>query len=145
MALVRRPAATALAVVLLASGLVGCAGTGSDQARDENRKMDCLTRCGKELEQQQTARPVLVARSQGPVEELPPVRLGTPTPMPPAPGVPVPVPVGEPADGIRAPDIVAPAVTPASGTGPVLPPLPTTDPGLPAPPSPSPAPSPSPT
>ena len=58
MALVRRPAATALAVVLLASGLVGCAGTGSDQARDENRKMDCLTRCGKGW----SNRPILVAR-----------------------------------------------------------------------------------
>jgi parvulin-like peptidyl-prolyl isomerase len=141
MALVRRPAVIVLGVGLLASGLVGCAGTGSDQARDENRKMDCLTRCGKELERQQAAPPILVARSQGAgVEELPPVRLGTPTAMPPASADP-----GIPAEGIRAPDVVAPAVTPAGGPGPALPasvvPLPTTDPSLPPPPPPPPSPT----
>jgi len=135
MALVRRPAATALGAALVAAGLVGCCGSGSEQARDENRKMDALSRCGKELEREQAARPVLVARSQGPVEELPPVRLGTPTPMTPAvpaaaPALPPPPPAdpAAPADGIRAPDVVAPhappTVTPAAATGPVLPPAP---------------------
>jgi hypothetical protein len=138
MALVRRPAATALAAALFALGLVGCAGSGSEQARDENRKMDCLTRCGKELERQQAPRPILLARSQVPaVEELPPVRLGTPTPVGPTTPVPPPVPPATtdlplPADGIRAPDVVAPPpsppISPVGGTGPALPPSPTTDP-----------------
>ena len=145
MALVRRPAATALAAALFALGLVGCAGSGSEQARDENRKMDCLTRCGKELERQQAPRPILLARSQVPaVEELPPVRLGTPTPVGPTTPVPPPVPPATtdlplPADGIRAPDVVAPPpsppISPVGGTGPALPPSPTTDPTLPAPPA----------
>lgn len=127
MALVRRPAAPVLGAVLLAGGLVGCCGPGSQQARDENRKMDALTRSGKELEREQAARPILVARSQD-VQELAPVRLGTPTPMAPPPAAaPVPPPpTVEPAEGIRAPGIVAPpltpAVAPAAGTGPALPP-----------------------
>lgn len=127
MALVRRPAAPVLGSVLLAAGLAGCCGPGSQQARDENRKMDALTRCGKELEREQAARPILVARSQASdVQELPPVRLGTPTPMtePPVP----PPPATEPAEGIRAPGIVAPPVipviTPAAGTSPVTAPAP---------------------
>lgn len=136
MALVGRPVGTALGAVLVAAGLVGCCGPGSEQARDENRKMDALTRCGKELEREQAARPVLVARSQGPeVEELPPIRLGNPTPMTEAipiaaqvlPTSPLANPMA-PAEGIRAPDIVAPpgtpAVTPAGATGPALPPAP---------------------
>ena len=126
MALVRRPAAPALAL-LLAAGLVGCCGPGSQQARDENRKMDALTRCGKELEREQAARPVLVARSQVPVQELEPVRLGTPVRTePPRPTADPTI----PADGIRAPDVVAPPVTPVTappipavgGTGPAAPP-----------------------
>ena len=140
MALVRRPAATALGAALFAAGLVGCAGSGSEQARDENRKMDCLTRCGKELERQQSPRPILLARSQVPaVEELPPVRLGAPVPAATPAPPPVPPAVGElppPADGVRAPDIVAPPagspISPVGGTGPALPPAPTTDPTPPA-------------
>ena len=138
MALVRRPAAPAMGAVLLAAGLVGCCGPGSEQARDENRKMDALTRLGKELEREQAARPVLVARSQAPVQELEPVRLGAPVPAGPAtvPPVAPPRPTTDPtipAEGIRAPDIVAPPVTPVTappittvgGTGPALPPPPT--------------------
>src|SRR5688572_20237141 len=107
MALVRRPAAPAMGAVLFAAGLVGCCGPGSEQARDENRKMDALIRSGKELEREQAARPVLVARSQVPVQELEPVRLGAPTRVDPPP-VPVapPRPAADPtvpADGIRAP------------------------------------------
>src|SRR5690242_139208 len=104
MALVRRPAATALGAALFAAGLVGCCGPGSEQAREENQKMDCLTRCGKELERQQTSRPLL-ARSQVPgVEELPPVRLGAPAPA----GTPAPAPPA-------AVPLVAPAMPPTSG------------------------------
>ena len=130
MALVRRPAAVAFGAVLLAAGLVGCCGTGSEQARDENRKMDALTRCGKELEREQAARPILVARSQAPVQELEPVRLGAPVPAgPAAPSTPATDPT-IPAEGIRAPDVVAPPVAPATsppitpvgGTGPAGPP-----------------------
>ena len=137
MALVRRSAKSALGAGLLALGVVGCAGSGSQQALDENRKMDCLTRCGKELEREQAKPPVLVARSQGPgVEELPPVRLGAPTPgtTPVVPPV-MPPAVGDstvPAEGIRLPDGLAPVVppvaapvTPVGGTGPTLPPAPT--------------------
>lgn len=140
MALVRRPAGSALGAVVVAAGLVGCCGSGSEQARDENRKMDALSRCGKELEREQAARPVLVARSQGPVEELPPVRLGNPTPMT-APAIPTAAPVlkpaapadaDAPAEGIRAPDVHAPpgtpTVTPVGATGPALPPAPTANP-----------------
>lgn len=138
MALVGRPAGTALGAIMLAAGLVGCCGPGSEQARDENRKMDALSRCGKELEREQVAPPVLVARSQGPaVEELPPVRLGNPTPMTTTPAIPTAAPVltaappidpVAPAEGIRAPDVHAPPgtppVTPVGATGPVLPPGP---------------------
>ena len=134
MALARRPAAIARGAALLAAALAGCCGPGSEQARDENRKMDTLTRCGKELERRD-ARPVLVARSQVPaVEELPPVRLGPPTPAgpPAAPVAPVtPPPAGSdpvvPAEGIRLPAGTGPVsppvppVTPVGGTGPTLP------------------------
>lgn len=135
MALVRRLAKSAFGAGLLALGVVGCAGSGSEQALDENRKMDCLTRCGKELEQKQASPPLLVARSQVPaVEELPPVKLGVPTPMsapvlspPPATGGSV-----VPADGIRLPDgitpiappVASPPITPVGGNGPTLPPPP---------------------
>jgi hypothetical protein len=117
MALVR-PTAVAAA---LSAALAGCAGprTGTQQAYDENRKMDCLIRCREELEQK-AARPILVARSQSP-EVLTPVRLGNPVPTT-EPAVP--------ATGIRLPDLTPAAPTPApasptpvkavAGTGPTL-------------------------
>jgi len=98
--------------------LAGCtSGPGSPQARDENRKMDCLTRSAKELERE-ASRPILVARSQD-TEVLPPVRLGTPMPatpvaVPPAPSRETEKPA--PANDIRLPDITA--VVPASGSRP---------------------------
>lgn len=123
MALVR-PSALAAA---LAAMLAGCAGTGSQQACDENRKMDCLIRCREELEQK-AARPILVARSQSP-EVLPPIRLGTPVHTG-GPALPPP-PTTEstaPAPGIRLPDLTpatpatpTPPVRPAAATGPTLP------------------------
>jgi peptidyl-prolyl cis-trans isomerase SurA len=144
MALVRRSAKKALGAGLLALGVVGCAGSGSQQALDENRKMDCLTRCGKELEQKQASPPVLVARSQVPaIEELPPVKLGAPTPastpaLPAAPPATGSAPA--PAEGIRLPDGItpitppaaAPTIVPVAGNGPALPPAPSV-PGAPAP------------
>src|SRR5947209_10354543 len=105
MALVRRPALAAALTV----GLVGCAGTGSPQAREENQKMDALTRCGDKLDRE-AGKPVLLARSQVPgVEELPPVRLGNPLPVAPAPALAA----GDPlrADGIRPPADVSPVGT----------------------------------
>lgn len=137
MALVRRPATTALRTALLAAGLAGCAGPASQQAREENEKMDCLARCGEALGREAGRPPVLLARSQQPVEELPPVRLGSPAPIPaPPPAVP--------ANDVRAPGIVAPPiqpaesppVAPAGGTGPALPPMPAADPTLTTPPPP---------
>ena len=120
MALVRSSAGMAVGTALLAAGLVGCASTGpgSAQARDENRKMDCLTRLGQELERE-SSRPVLVARSQSP-EVLPAVRLGSPipAPMPPA-NIDRPVPASE----ISAPGIVIPPIKPVSDIGPALPPV----------------------
>ncbi|HEX3150336.1 MAG TPA: peptidyl-prolyl cis-trans isomerase [Gemmataceae bacterium] len=144
MALVRRSAKSALGAGLLALGVVGCAGSGSQQALDENRKMDCLTRCGKELEQKQASPPVLVARSQGPaVEELPPVKLGVPAPAGTPALPPLPPAAGSsavPAEGIRLPDgvtpitppVAAPPVVPVGGNGPSLPPSPPA-PAAPAP------------
>src|SRR5258708_13742772 len=116
MPLVRRSSTVALGAALLAAGLAGCTGTGSQQAREENQKMDCMTRCGKELERE-TGRPILLARSQGPdVQELPPVRLGVPTAPPSTPAVPMLSPIGGdpgvPAEGIRSPDVLAPTLTP---------------------------------
>jgi parvulin-like peptidyl-prolyl isomerase len=125
MALVRP---TALAAAL-AAGLAGCAGTGSQQAYDENRKMDCLIRCREELEQK-AARPILVARSQSP-EVLPPIRLGNPVHTKGSASPPAPTETTAPAPDIRLPDLTpaapAPAapVTPAAATGPKLPALPT--------------------
>ncbi|HKB04246.1 MAG TPA: peptidyl-prolyl cis-trans isomerase [Gemmataceae bacterium] len=125
MALVR-PSAVAAA---LTAALAGCAGpiTGTQQAYDENRKMDCLIRCREELEQK-AARPILVARSQSP-EVLTPVRLGNPV-RPSGPALPPP-PTTEPAapaTGIRLPDLTPAAPTPTptpvktvAGTGPSLP------------------------
>ena len=51
MALVRRSPGFALAASLIA-GIVGCSTSksGSQLARDENRKMDTFTRCGAELD-----------------------------------------------------------------------------------------------
>ena len=107
--------------------------------------MDCLTRCGKELEREQAPRPVLVARSQGTeVQELPAVRLGNPGPTPVAPVVAPPKP-DDPAiraDGIRAPDIVAPPAAPVTSpsitappvTSPLITPASSTGPLVPAPP-----------
>lgn len=123
MALDRRSAGFAFAASLIA-GLVGCSTprSGSQLARDENRKMDTLTRCAEELEQE-AKQPTLVVRSQGP-EVLPPVKLGTPVPPTSAkPNGPVP------ATGIRLPDIKTP-VTPVGGTTaePPIPSKPTIDP-----------------
>jgi hypothetical protein len=105
--------------------------------------MDCLMRCGKELERRD-ARPILVARSQGPgVEELPPVRLGAPisTDAPALPPLPPPPPTSTdpvvPAEGIRIPEGTAPLAPPVKsvgGTGPILPPPPSDTP-VPAPPT----------
>src|SRR5262245_20052357 len=116
MALVRSPALTTLCAVFLASGCTS--GPGSPQARDENRKMDCLTRSAQELERE-ASRPILVARSQS-AEVLPPVRLGTPTPIAdlPAPAPPPDKPA--PATDIRLPDTTP--IVPASGSKPAPPP-----------------------
>jgi len=103
MALVRCSVGKAVAGALLATALAGCSGTGTSQARDENQKMDCLTRCGEELERK-SARPVLVARSQMP-EVLPPVRLGDPVAAPSPKSTTTDT---EPALDIRAPAVVAP-------------------------------------
>src|SRR5262245_64928267 len=104
MALVRSPAGTGLCAALLVAGLAGCtSGPGSPQARDENRKMDCLTRSAQELEREAT-RPILVARSQS-TEVLPPVRLGTPTPISDAPAPALAPDKPAPATDIRLPDI----------------------------------------
>jgi hypothetical protein len=113
MALVRPPALTVIGAVFLAAGCTS--GPGSPQARDENRKMDCLTRSAQELERE-ASRPILVARSQS-TEVLPPVRLGNPTPAAesPAPSADKPA----PATDIRLPDIAP--VVPASGSKPVPP------------------------
>jgi peptidyl-prolyl cis-trans isomerase SurA len=114
MALVRSPALTVICAVFLTAGCTS--GPGSPQARDENRKMDCLTRSAQELERE-ASRPILVARSQS-TEVLPPVRLGTPTPAGDAP-----VPAADkpaPATDIRLPDIAP--VVPVSGTKPAPPP-----------------------
>jgi len=113
MALVRSPAVMVIGAVFLAAGCTS--GPGSPQARDENRKMDCLTRSAQELERE-ASRPILVARSQS-TEVLPPVRLGTPTPTadPPAPTADKPA----PATDIRLPDIAP--IVPVSGTKPALP------------------------
>jgi hypothetical protein len=107
------------AIAGLAAGIAGCSAPagGTQLARDENRKMDTLIRCGEELEREAT-RPVLVARSQGP-ELLPPVRLGSPV-APTSPAVP-PSPASKttdsltPAQDIRVPDSVA-TVAPAAAT-----------------------------
>jgi hypothetical protein len=121
MALVRAQAGTALAAALLA-GCAGPGGPGTQQARDENRKMDCLMRCNEELEREAT-RPILVARSQSP-EVLPPVRLGNPVPpapltAPPTSVVPPTADATVPASGIRLPDnIPAAPVTTVAGTAP---------------------------
>jgi peptidyl-prolyl cis-trans isomerase SurA len=134
MALVRRPA-TALVAAGLLAGLAGCTGSGSPQAREENQKMDTLTRCGEKLDRE-AGKPILFARSQGPVEELPPVRLGNPTVAgapPAAPAIPPPLPgTSDPAqaEGIRPPGdlspppMTSPTVIPAAGTAPALPPGP---------------------
>jgi parvulin-like peptidyl-prolyl isomerase len=115
MALVRSPALTTVCAIFLAAGCTS--GPGSPQARDENRKMDCLTRSAQELERE-ASRPILVARSQS-TEVLPPVRLGTPTPTadPPAPARAPEKPA--PATDIRLPDIAP--IVPVSGTKPAPP------------------------
>lgn len=109
MALVRPSAVTAVYAVLLAAGCTS--GPGSPQARDENRKMDCLTRSAQELERE-ASRPILVARSQD-TEVLPPVRLGTPTAAAPSLSPDKPA----PATDIRLPDTTP--VVPAGGSKPV--------------------------
>ncbi|MSR54824.1 MAG: hypothetical protein EXS09_16275 [Gemmataceae bacterium] len=122
MALVLRSFRFALATPFIA-GIVGCstAGSGTQLARDENRKMDTFTRCAEELEQE-ASRPILVVRSQTP-ETLPPVRLGTPMP----PTAPIPLESPTPAGDIRIPELKGP-VTPAGGTE-TAPPL-TATPGM---------------
>ena len=76
MTLGRQTAVSTFTLGLFLAGLSGCMGlrNGSSQAREENRKLDCLERCGDELAAKQ-ARPIL-ARSQAP-EVLPAVRIGT--------------------------------------------------------------------
>jgi hypothetical protein len=103
----------------IAAALAGCTSPagGSRLARDENRKMDTLIRCGEELERE-ASRPILVARSQSP-EVLPPVRLGTPAvpTNPHSQSAP-----NSPAEDIRLPDsVVPPKVTPAGSTEPIPP------------------------
>lgn len=95
MALVDRRWIRSFTLVAGLTALPGCMEPGSQMARDENRKMDALLRCGNELERQ-AGHSAYLARSQGP-EELPPVRIGTPKNAPPA----------DPVD-VRAPGIVAP-------------------------------------
>src|SRR5262245_34763146 len=115
MALVRPSAGMRIVAVWLTASMAGCAtGPASPQARDENRKMDCLTRSAQELERE-ASRPILVARSQNP-EVLPPVRLGTPTPAA-APASAAPsYEKSTPATDIRLPDNLTPVapITPAS-------------------------------
>src|SRR5262249_31965178 len=116
MALARGPANKAIAAALVAAGLAGCGSlTGSRQARDENQKMDCLTRCGEELERK-SAKPVLVARSQMP-EVLPAVRLGNPTP---GAGKPAPVDTDAAAE-VRSPINSTPTNIPAPTPRPMPP------------------------
>jgi len=129
MALVRRSFRFVLASPFIA-GVLGCStpGSGTQLARDENRKMDTFTRCAEELELE-ASKPILVARSQSP-EVLPPVKLGTPLPS----AAPIPAEGPIPASDIRIPDLKMP-VTPAGGTD-TVPPLtasptaPTIDPNL---------------
>jgi hypothetical protein len=137
MALVRR---TVFGAACLTVGLVGCAGTGSPQAREENQKMDTLTRCGEKLDRE-AGKPVLLARSQGPgVEELPPVRLGNPTGNSPAP-IPSPPTSGpNQAEGIRLPGDVPPAPAPPASASPVITPVAGTNPAPPAAPAAAPTP-----
>jgi len=116
MALVRSPALTTICAVFLAAGCTS--GPGSPQARDENRKMDCLTRSAQELERE-ASRPILVARSQS-AEVLPPVRLGTPTPTTEVPAAAPTADKSTPATDIRLPDTTP--IVPASGTKPAPPP-----------------------
>jgi peptidyl-prolyl cis-trans isomerase SurA len=121
MALVRSSTGMRIGAVLLVAGLAGCtSGPASPQARDENRKMDCLTRSAQELERE-ASRPILVARSQDP-EVLPPVRLGTPTPAAAAPSASPTYEKSAPATDIRLPDNLAPTapITPVGGTRPVV-------------------------
>jgi hypothetical protein len=115
MALAHRFVVSAVGVAIVAA-LAGCTSPagGSRLARDENRKMDTLIRCGEDLERE-ASRPILVARSQSP-EVLPPVRLGNPT-APTTPATP-----NSPAEDIRIPDsVVRPKVTPAGSTEPIPP------------------------
>jgi len=121
MALVRSSTGMRIGAVLLVAGVAGCtSGPASPQARDENRKMDCLTRSAQELERE-ASRPILVARSQDP-EVLPPVRLGTPMPAAAAPSASPTYEKSAPATDIRLPDNLAPTapITPVGGTRPVV-------------------------
>lgn len=111
MALVRR-SARRLAAAAIVVGLSGCAARpGTQTAWAENQKMDCLTRCGQELERQASAPSVV--RSQAP-EVLPPTRLGRAEvgTDKPAPGRPA---VVDPA-GVAAPDVVVPVAAKAPVT-----------------------------
>ena len=119
MALVRRSARRCAAAAIVVA-LAGCsARPGTQTAWAENQKMDCMIRCGEELERE--AKPPSVVRSQAP-EVLPPTRVGraevgTDKPAPPAPGKSV---VGDPLS-IAAPDVVVPPaanVQPAAGSAP---------------------------
>jgi peptidyl-prolyl cis-trans isomerase SurA len=94
MALVDRSARMARFSLVSLLLLSGCMDSASRVSSDENRKMDCMARCGEELSRQSAAsraqtssaspssassqgvRPIL-ARSQAP-EILPPVKLGNP-------------------------------------------------------------------
>jgi peptidyl-prolyl cis-trans isomerase SurA len=117
MALVRR-SARRLAAAAIVVALAGCsARPGTQTAWAENQKMDCMIRCGEELERE--SKQPSVVRSQAP-EVLPPTRVGraevgTTKPAPPTPGKSVV------ADPIAAPDVVVPpstTVQPAAAAAP---------------------------
>ena len=120
MALVRR-SARHLAAAAIVVGLTGCsARPGTQTAWAENQKMDCMTRCGEELERR--AKSPSVVRSQAP-EVLPPTRVGRAEvgTAKPAAGKSV---VSDPLN-IAAPDVVVPppaTVQPAAAAAPGEPP-----------------------
>ena len=114
MALGRRSARRFAAAAMVVA-LAGCsARPGTQTAWAENQKMDCLIRCGEELERE--AKQPSVVRSQAP-EVLPPTTVGRAEvgTAKPAPGKSV---VQDPVN-IAAPDVVVPpAVQPAAAAAP---------------------------
>jgi peptidyl-prolyl cis-trans isomerase SurA len=83
MALVEQNTRKAFVLAFLVTSFSGCTSPGADSAlaQAENDKMDCLTRCGEELERKAQSSQPSVARSQAP-EVLPPTSVGTPTAQP---------------------------------------------------------------